>query len=138
MTDAASTPESTTGPPTSGLPTSGAPATDTSRPAARLGWVGIGVAIVIGLFYAYDLFEAISNVVGVVTQINATNGVRKAVDLAPVPTPWTLLVIDLAIAPVVYVTAFLLARRRSLVLAVLLLVGLTAVAAMSASLVALA
>ncbi|WP_394768750.1 hypothetical protein [Lacisediminihabitans sp.] len=136
MTESASTPEPATGPPTPKEPTPEEPAT---RPATRLGWVGIGVAIVFGLFYAYDLFEAISNVVGVVSQINATNGVRKAVDLALVPIPWTLLVIDLAIAPVVYVGAFLLARRRSpLVLAVLLLVGLTAVAAMSASLVALA
>ncbi|HEY8912116.1 hypothetical protein [Lacisediminihabitans sp.] len=129
MTDAASTHEPTTDRPTS----------DERRPAVRLGWVGIGVAIVFGLFYAYDLFEAISNVVGVVTQISATNGVRNALALALVPIPWTLLIVDLAIAPVVYVAAFLLARRRSpLVLAVLLLVGLTAVAAMSTSLVALA
>jgi hypothetical protein len=124
MTESASTPE---------------PATGRVRPALRLGWVGIGVAILFGLFYAYDLFEAISNVVGVVAQINATNGVRTAVGLAVVPIPWALLIVDLAIAPVVYVAAFLLARRRSpLVLALVLFVGLTAVAAMSTSLVSLA
>lgn len=129
MTDAASTHE----------PTTDRLAGDVSGPAVRMGWVGIGVAVFLGLFYAYDLFAAISNVVGVVTQINATNGVRQAVELALVPIPWTLLIVDLAIAPAAYLAAFLLARRRSpLVLAVLLLVGLTAVAAMSTSLVALA
>jgi hypothetical protein len=105
----------------------------------RIGWVGIAVAIVLGLFYAYDLFEAISNVVGVVTQINAENGVRRAVALAFVPIPWALLVVDLAIAPVVYAAAFFLGRRRRLLpRIVLLLVGLTVVAAMSTSIVALA
>ena len=38
--------------------------------AGRLGWLRLTLAIVFGLFYAYALFEAISNVVGVTSQIN--------------------------------------------------------------------
>jgi hypothetical protein len=111
----------------------------THERAVRFGPAGIAVAIAFGLFFAYDLFEAISNVVGVVTQINAENGMRKAVGLTVVAIPWALLVIDVALAPVAYGAAFLLGRRKPLLARTLLfLVGLTAVAAMSASLVAFA
>ena len=105
----------------------------------RLGWLGLAIAILFGLVYTYDLFEAISNVVGVSTQISEYNTARSKVDLAPVPTPWIVLIIDLLVVPVVYTGAFILGRRRSyFVRAVYFLVGLTVVAAVSLSLVALA
>lgn len=105
----------------------------------RLGWLGLAIAILFGLVYAYDLFEAISNVVGVSAQINEYNAARSKVDLAPVPTPWIVLIIDLLVAPVVYTVAFILGRRHSYFVRTLyFLVGLTVVAAVSLSLVALA
>jgi hypothetical protein len=113
--------------------------TAAKRPPVKIGWLSIGIAIVFGLFYAYDLFEAVSNVVGLTAQIADDNKVREAVDLAPHAVPWALLVADLLVAPVVFVVAFLLGRRRNVLQrAVLLAVGLAAVSAISLSLVALA
>ena len=114
-------------------------ADDSRASRVTLGWPSLALAILFGLFYAYDLFEAISNVVGVSTQINEYNIARSKVGLAAVPTPWVVLIIDLLVPPAVYTAAFLLGRRHSLfVKTVYFLVGLTVVSAVSLSLVALA
>ena len=105
----------------------------------RLGWLGLTISIVFGLFYVYDLFAAISNLVLVTSQINIYNEARAVVKLAPVPIPWLWLAVDLLVAPVVFALAFLLGRRKSLPLRILLLfVGLTVVAAVSLTAEALA
>lgn len=105
----------------------------------RIGWRSIAIAIVFGLFYAYDLFAAISNVVGVISQINLYNEARAVVKLAPVPIPWFWLAVDLFVAPVAFVLAFVIGRRTSLPLKMLLFfVGLTMVAAVSLTAEALA
>jgi hypothetical protein len=105
----------------------------------RRGWLGLTIAIVFGLFYVYDLFAAISNLVLVTSQINIYNEARAVVKLAPVPIPWVWLAVDLLVAPVVFALVFLLGRRRSLPLRILLLfVGLTVVAAVSLTAEALA
>ncbi len=110
-----------------------------ARSPSRLGWLGLTIAILFGLFYVYDLFEAISNVVGVTSQINLYNQARSVVKLAAVPIPWLWLVIDVLLAPVVYVLAFLVGRRRPLLVrALIFLVGLTVAAAMTLSVEALA
>ena len=107
--------------------------------AGHLGWLSITIAIVFGLFYVYNLFEAISNVVGVTSQINLYNQARAVVKLAPVPIPWVWLVIDVLLAPVAFALAFVLGRRKPVLLKVLLFViGLTLVAAMTLSVEALA
>ena len=111
----------------------------TASRAGRLGWLSITIAIAFGLFYVYNLFEAISNVVGVTSQINLYNQARAVVKLAPVPIPWVWLVIDVLLAPVAFALAFVLGRRRPVLLKVLLFViGLTLVAAMTLSVEALA
>ena len=111
----------------------------TASRAGRLGWLSITIAIVFGLFYVYNLFEAISNVVGVTSQINLYNQARAVVKLAPVPIPWVWLVIDVLLAPVAFTLAFVLGRRQRVLLKVLLFViGLTLVAAMTLSVEALA
>ena len=111
----------------------------TASRAGRLGWLTITIAIVFGLFYVYNLFEAISNVVGVTSQINLYNQARAVVKLAPVPIPWVWLVIDVLLAPVAFALAFALGRRKPVLLKVLLFViGLTLVAAMTLSVEALA
>lgn len=111
----------------------------TASRAGRLGWLSITIAIVFGLFYVYNLFEAISNVVGVTSQINLYNQARAVVKLAPVPIPWVWLVIDVLLAPVAFALAFAVGRRKPVLLKVLLFViGLTLVAAMTLSVEALA
>jgi hypothetical protein len=110
----------------------------TSR-SGRIGWLSLAIAILFGLFYVYDLFEAISNVVGVTSQINLYNEARAVVKLAPVPIPWGWLVIDVLLAPVVFALAFVIGRRKAVLLKVLLFViGLTLVAATTLSVEALA
>ena len=110
----------------------------TSR-SRRIGWLSLTIAILFGLFYVYDLFEAISNVVGVTSQINLYNEARAVVKLAPVPIPWGWLVIDVLLAPVVFALAFVIGRRKAVLLKVLLFViGLTLVAATTLSVEALA
>ncbi|MBC7762982.1 MAG: hypothetical protein H7201_14565 [Candidatus Saccharibacteria bacterium] len=111
----------------------------TASRAGRLGWLSITIAIVFGLFYVYNLFEAISNVVGVTSQINLYNQARAVVKLAPVPIPWVWLVIDVLLAPIAFALAFVLGRRKPVLLKVLLFaIGLTLVAAMTLSVEALA
>ena len=107
--------------------------------AGPLGWLSITIAIAFGLFYVYNLFEAISNVVGVTSQINLYNQARAVVKLDPVPIPWVWLVIDVLLAPVAFALAFVLGRRKPVLLKVLLFaIGLTLVAAMTLSVEALA
>ena len=109
------------------------------RRFARIGWLSLTIAILFGLFYAYDLFEAISNVVGVTSQITLYNEARAVVKLDPVPIPWGWLVIDVLLAPVVFALAVFIGRRRAVLLRVLLfVVGLTLVAAATLSVEALA
>ncbi len=114
-------------------------APDSTPVRERLGWLAIAIAILFGLFYVYDLFEAVSNVVGVTSQIDLYNQARAVVKLDPVPIPWVWLVIDVLLAPVVFTLAFIIGRRRPPLLRVLLfLIGLTLVAATTLSVEALA
>ena len=107
--------------------------------AGHRGWLSITIAIAFGLFYVYNLFEAISNVVGVTAQINLYNQARAVVKLDPVPIPWVWLVIDVLLAPIAFALAFVLGRRKPVLLKVLLFaIGLTLVAAMTLSVEALA
>ncbi|MBG6106876.1 hypothetical protein [Frigoribacterium sp. CG_9.8] len=120
------------------LPTTGRADVEPRR-FARIGWLSLTIAILFGLFYAYDLFEAISNVVGVTSQITLYNEARAVVKLDPVPIPWGWLVIDVLLAPVVFALAVFIGRRKAVLLRVLLfVVGLTLVAAATLSVEALA
>jgi hypothetical protein len=110
----------------------------TSR-SGGIGWLSLTIAILFGLFYVYDLFEAVSNVVGVTSQITLYNEARAVVKLDPVPIPWVWLVIDVLLAPVVFALAFIIGRKKTVLLTVLLFViGLTLVAATTLSVEALA
>lgn len=97
-------------------------------------WVAASVSIAFGLLYAWDLFEAISNLLGV-AQVNgiATDAGIEA------PVPWILPIAAAALPPVAYLVAFLIGRRHRLgIRALLFLVGLAVVAASTLSLTALA
>ncbi|MCU1514507.1 MAG: hypothetical protein JWO10_1597 [Microbacteriaceae bacterium] len=99
------------------------------------GWLSATIAIIFGLFYAYDLFEAISNTIIVSTTVAEFN---KNVAQLGIPTgtvPWVILVIDIALAPVVFVAAFLIGLRQGVLSkALVFLLGLAVVAALTLSL----
>lgn len=97
-------------------------------------WVLILVAIGFGLLYAYDLFEAIGNLLGVAQ----LNGLAAEGGLDPI-IPWSLPITGVALPPVAYLAAVIIGRRRGLGVRVLLfVVGLAVVAAITLSLTALA
>lgn len=100
--------------------------------------VPVVVAIVFGLVYAYDLWEAISNLVAVPQQLAAYNVFLIENDLTPVPVPWAVLIVNLLLPPAAFVVAWWVGRRRPLLVqALLYLVGLCVVAALTLSLTAL-
>jgi hypothetical protein len=104
--------------------------TDTT-PRPVYGIASIVVAAFFGLFYAYDLWEAVSTFVDLPTFYRAFG---YDVD----QLPWWILVIMLVLPIVVYVIALLAGRRRPILeRALILLVGLSLVAGMSLGLIAL-
>jgi hypothetical protein len=89
------------------------------------------VAIGFGLLYAYDVWEAVSTLVELPR-------FYEAIGLPAAFVPWWLLVAGVALPPVVYALALLLGRKLSLGrFALILLVGLAVVAALSLGAVAL-
>ncbi len=97
------------------------------------------MALGFGLLFAYDLFEAVSNVVGVVGQIEAYNLFALENGLNAASIPWTVLVASVALPPVMFGSAFWVGRRHRLGMRALLFVGgLAVVAAVTLSVTALA
>lgn len=104
----------------------------------RAGWLTVVIMIAFGLFYAYDLFEALSNLVGVPAQIAEFNKFLIENDVEPQPVPWAVLVANLLLPPIAYAAAWLLGRGRGVLVQVLLFtLGLAVVAALSLTLTAL-
>lgn len=115
-----------------------ASAEDAAAPPLRITRVGVIVTALFGLLFAYDLFEAVANVVGVSGQVGAYNDFAAENGLAAASVPWAVLVADLALPPVAFVAAVLLGRRRPTGTRVLLLAaGLAVVASATLSLTAL-
>ena len=100
---------------------------DDAREAARgrYGWLSLVVAALFGLFFAYDLWEGVSNLVALPAFYDAFGyGSENA--------PWWLLWVGVAIPPIVFVLAFVIGRRRNVVdRALVFLVGLAIVAGLS-------
>ncbi len=108
---------------------------EVTAPRRAYGIPSVIIAVVFGLFFAYDLFEAIANVIGVVGGVTHTNQISKDLGMAQAATiPWLILVVDILLAPVGYAIAFFTGRRKGvLVKAAIFLVALAAVAALSLS-----
>lgn len=68
-------------------------------------WLTVTIAIVFGLFYAYDLWEAVGNLVGL-------NIAAADLDTSLSGTGWTVLIAGVLIPVLVYGFAFWLGRRR--------------------------
>lgn len=91
-------------------------AAETKR--GRYGWLSLIVAALLGLFYAYDVWEAIGNLINLPAYYDAS-GIGSA------HVPWWLLWVGVIIPIVVFVLAFVVGRRRSVgSKAVIFIVGL--------------
>jgi hypothetical protein len=97
----------------------------------RYGWLSLAVAGVFGIFYAYDLWEAIGNLVNLPVFYSAFG-------LDSAQLPWWLLWVGVLIPPAVFAAAFLIGRRHPLsVKALVFFAGLAVVAALSLGVIAL-
>jgi hypothetical protein len=96
------------------------------------------VNIFFGLFYAYDLFEGISNLVAVPAQLADYNQFLIENDITPLAVPWTILIANLLLPLVAFAAAWALGRgRRIRHQAILLLAGLAVVAAVTLTMTSL-
>lgn len=87
------------------------------RREPRVGTVSLIIAALFGLLYAYDVWEAVGNFIGIPT-IYRSLGAEASV-------PWWLLVTAIALPVIIYAIAFLLGLRRNIgERALLLLAGL--------------
>jgi len=106
-------------------------AVETSPARRRFGIPSIIIATLFALLYAYDLFEAIANLVELPL-------VYAAYNLDAASIPWWLLIVGVLLPPVVFALAMLLGRRQTVFgRAVILLLGLAVVAALSLGVIAL-
>lgn len=97
-------------------------------------WLRVTVIVLFGLLYAWDLFEAVSNLFGKLGELARINEVRELNGFAPIGTPWVFMIANLVLPVVVFGLALLIARKRNVgILAMVLLAGLGVVAAISLS-----
>jgi len=103
------------------VPTDNAPRTERGTPP----WLVVTIAVFFGLFFAYDLWEAIGNLVGL-------NVAAQSLDTQLSGFGWAVLIAGVVIPVLVYAIAFWLGRARgALARMVLFLVGLCLVAVLS-------
>ncbi|WP_438854891.1 bacitracin resistance protein [Agromyces sp. M3QZ16-3] len=103
--------------PTAGSGATGATSTAMSTRRVPF-WLELTLAIVFGLFFAYDAWEAVGNLVGIA-------GVAAALGTSVSATGWIVLIVAILVPVALFAIAFLLGRRRSAVVqAALYLAGL--------------
>jgi hypothetical protein len=97
----------------------------------RYGWLSLIVAAVLGLFYAYDVWEAIGNMINLPAFYDSIGVGSKHV-------PWWLLWIGVLIPVIVFLLAFVIGRRRNVgSKAVVFIVGLALAAGLGIGVLAL-
>ena len=103
-----------------------------ATPAApRYGWVSIAIAAFFGVFFAYDLWEAVSTLLELPT-------FYRAFGFDVDQLPWWVLIVMVALPVVGFGVSLWVGRRRSLVeRALIFLVGLAVVAGLTLGLIAL-
>ncbi|MFT2815896.1 bacitracin resistance protein [Leifsonia sp. A12D58] len=99
--------------------------TDTAKVVPAPLWLSATLAVVFGLFYAYDAWEGVGNLVGV-------NMTAQQLDTQVSAFGWTVLIVGVLMPVLVFALAFWMGRKRTaLVQALMLFVGLCLVAALS-------
>lgn len=97
----------------------------------RYGWLSLVVAALFGLLYAYDVWEAISNMINL-PRIYEILGLDASV------IPWWLLVINLLLPVAAFLVAFWVGRRQHVGgKALIFLLGLAVSAEINLGLIAL-
>lgn len=97
----------------------------------RYGWLSLIVAALFGLFYAYDVWSAVSNLV-------ALPAVYDAVGIGASNVPWWLLWVGILIPLAVFIVAFAVGRRRTVFgKALVFLLGLAVTAGLGIGVLAL-
>jgi len=105
---------------------------------ARTRTLPIVVAILFGLLFAYDLFEAITNLIELPAQIGAANEFASENGLQAIEVPWTVLIVNTVLPVAAFGAAWWAGRGRSIGSQVLIfLMALAAVAALTLTLTAL-
>ena len=111
------------------MTTSETPAVRTPSRSPR--WLTLTLAILFGLFFAYDVWEAVGNLAGVSI---VASGLETSINALG----WVVLIVGILLPVVVFAAAYWLGRRRDPLAQLLLyLAGLGVVAALSLSLLAL-
>lgn len=109
-----------------------------AKTARKVPWFRVAVIVIFALFYAYDLFEAITNTFGVVEQITKYNEYAELNGTNTSAIPWPILIANIVLPVAVFGLALLVARKRNVViLAVVLLTGLGVIGALTLTLIAL-
>lgn len=102
--------------------------------------VFVALVVLFGLLFAYDLFEAVTNLVSVPGQARYANNdfyAENGLDGLVASPPWVALIANVALPPAAFVAALVVVRRRPLpVVALVMLAGLAAVAALSLTITA--
>lgn len=98
----------------------------------RYGWLSLSVAAIFGLLFAYDVWEAIGNMINLPRYY-------ELLGLDPAGIPWWVLVINLLVPIAAFAIAFWVGRKQHVGgKALIFLLGLAVSAALGLGLVALA
>jgi lysylphosphatidylglycerol synthetase-like protein (DUF2156 family) len=110
--------------------------TDARGVKARI--LPIAVAILFGLFFAYDLFEAITNLVELPAQVGQANEFAGENGLQTIEVPWGILITNAVLPVAAFAVAWWVGRRRSVGhQALVFLMALAVVAALTLTLTAI-
>ena len=97
---------------------------------SRFAWVSIAIAIVFGILFAYDLWEALGNLFNLPVAYDAL-GIGDRV-------PWLLLWTGVLVPPLAFAVAVFAGRRRNVFgKALIFLMGLAVVACLTLAVLAL-
>ncbi len=97
----------------------------------RYGWLSLVVAGLFALFFAYDVWEAVDNLISLPRFYEASG-------LDPAGLPWWLLWIGVIVPVAVFVAAFIIGRRRNVgEKAVIFFVGLAVSSGLGLGVIAL-
>jgi len=123
-----------------GTGTGATAAHDAPRTSGPRRWKVVVLAALFALPFAYDVFEAVSNLVSVPQGARYANNDfyrENGLDGLVAEPPWAVLVLGVLLPVVAYVLALVVSRRRRLaVVALALLTGLAATAALTLTITA--
>jgi TRAP-type C4-dicarboxylate transport system permease small subunit len=94
-------------------------------------WIVTVLAVIFGLFFAYDAWEAVGNVIGI-------SMLASGLDTSISVLGWVVLIVGIIVPVAVFLIAFFVGRRRDLIAQILLyLTGLGVSAVIALDIVAL-